>query len=200
MPSCDPSSLVFLSNSVPLIIEHTSIIIRLHCPLDDCCKVGIVPCTTQSFKDHFLRISSVSTLWRSEISQTHLFAGPKSTSNFLVCYFIIKRLQMGLDLHSRGLALVFVPELDACTGGTHGGSPCIIHTFDPPFLKLYYVTNPCLMSNKVSESVPYMVGPTNESVTQERELLCICPGNKERRLEACSTEHGLYIFQLQGFQ
>lgn len=101
-----------------MIIEYASIIIRLHSPLDGRCKVGIVPRTTQSFKDHFLRIPSVTPLWGSEMSQTHLFAGPKSSSNFLVCHLIIETPQMGLDLHSRGLAPAFVPKLDTCTEGT----------------------------------------------------------------------------------
>ena len=108
---------------------------------------------------------------------------------------------MGLDLRSGGLAPVFVSQFDPCTEGTYGGSPCMFtDTFDPPILKLYYVTNPCLMSNEVSESVRYMVDQTNENVSRERELLCICPGNKERRLEACSTEHGLSFFRSQVFQ
>jgi hypothetical protein len=108
---------------------------------------------------------------------------------------------MGLDLLSGGLVPVFVSQLDPRTEGMYGKSLCrITDTFDPPTLKLYCVTNPCLMSSKGSEYVRHMIGQTKENVSQEAELLCNCPGNEERRLEACSTELGLYIFLFQLFQ
>ena len=60
------------------------------------------------------------------------------------------------------------------------------------------------MSNekKKTESVRQTVGhgQTNQNVSQERELLCICPGNKECHFEARLTEHGLCLFQFQIFQ
>jgi hypothetical protein len=107
---------------------------------------------------------------------------------------------MGPDLHSGRLAPVFVPKLDACTECPVGGSPYSTNTIGPLTLKLYSVTNPCLMSNDVSESVRFLVGQTKENVPQERELLCICPGNKEVHFEAYSTEHELYVFQFQEFR
>ena len=119
---------------------------------------------------------------------------------------LIGMLQMGLDLYSGGLTLVLVPKLDTCTEGTCGETPgpCSTNTLGPPIPKLYYVINTCLMNSKVSESVRYMICQTNVNVSQKRELFCIRPGNKERHLEvdleACSTEHVLYLSQFQVFQ
>ena len=52
---------------MPLITELTSIISHLHRHLDDRCKVGIIPRTTESLNHHFLKTSFGIPLWRSEI-------------------------------------------------------------------------------------------------------------------------------------
>jgi hypothetical protein len=43
------------------------------------------------------------------------------------------------------------------------------------------------ISNKFQSPILHTIGQTNRNISEEWELLCICPSNKGHRLETCST-------------